>query len=124
MGALRSLLGLITLSLLVKQSPHRPSRVLHPRLQRSPPWTLRRQPSSVSPPNTPDVPKPATELPGWEGVGDPGYLLAEIEELRSIAQRSGLGTLAHLLDCAAAEARAQVALKREHDETRRALTLR
>jgi hypothetical protein len=77
-------------------------------------------PSTIisEPPNTADWLKTATELPHWEGVGDPGYLLAEIEEMRSIAQCSGLGTLAHLLKCAAAEVRAQVALKREHGETR------
>ena len=113
-----TLLRLISVSLLVQQSPHRPSGTLPPRLRRAPPWALGRDVSAGARQNTPEGLKPVPELPRWEGVGDPKYLLGEIEELRGIAQRSGLGTLAHLLDCAAAEARGQVALKQKHGETK------
>jgi hypothetical protein len=41
----------------------------------------------------------------FEGVADPRYLLAEIEELRDIARTAGLGSLDYLLECAAREAR-------------------
>ena len=51
----------------------------------------------------------------WQGVGDPSYLLAEISELQAIAQRSGLGTLAYLLECAAIKAREQVRRKEEQE---------
>lgn len=43
----------------------------------------------------------------------PEYLLAEIEELRALAQRAGLGTMDYLLECAAIEARHQVEVQRE-----------
>jgi hypothetical protein len=40
-------------------------------------------------------------------------LLAEIEELRRVAERLGQGTLAFFLDCAGIEASAQARLQRE-----------
>lgn len=43
-----------------------------------------------------------------EGVADPRYLLAEIEELKVMAERGGFGTLAYTLEVAAIEARSQV----------------
>jgi hypothetical protein len=49
-----------------------------------------------------------------EGVADPRYLLREIEELKAIADKGGLGTLTYLLECAAIEARWQV---RQADES-------
>jgi hypothetical protein len=45
---------------------------------------------------------------------DVAYLLAEIQELKRIAQGRGLGTLAYLLECAAIEARWQVEQQREN----------
>jgi hypothetical protein len=47
----------------------------------------------------PEPPRP------FRGVGDPRYLLAEIEELRAAAAAAGLSSLAYQLQCAAAEAR-------------------
>ena len=47
----------------------------------------------------------AERLRPYVGIGDPRYLLAEIEELRDIAEAAGFGTLPYLLECAAAEAR-------------------
>jgi hypothetical protein len=44
---------------------------------------------------------------------DVAYLLAEIEELKRIAEGRGLGTLAYILECAAIEARWQVQQLRE-----------
>jgi hypothetical protein len=44
---------------------------------------------------------------------DVAYLLAEIEELKRIAEGRGLGTLAYLLECAAIEARWQAQQQRE-----------
>ena len=41
----------------------------------------------------------------FDGIGDPRYLLAEIQELRDIAEAAGFGTLPYLLECAAVEAR-------------------
>jgi hypothetical protein len=59
---------------------------------------------------------PAPDAPQhWEGVADPSYLLAEISELRGIAQQAGMGTLAYLLEMAEIEARSQVRLKQERD---------
>ena len=110
MGALRTLLGLISFSFLVRQAPDQPTRNRHPGLRRTPPWALRRKHTPERLPNPPSGPT-AHEVWGWDGVGDPAYLLAEIEELRDIAQHSGLGTLAHLLDRAALEARAEVRRK-------------
>jgi hypothetical protein len=57
----------------------------------------------------------AGDIRHGEGVADPRYLLREIEELKTIADKGGLGTLAYLLECAAIEARAQV---RQADERR------
>lgn len=48
-------------------------------------------------------PKLPTDLRAGEGVADPRYLLAEITELRDIADRAGLGTLACALECARLE---------------------
>lgn len=63
-------------------------------------------------------PVEVTSAPGpWEGPSDPAYLLGEIEELRLAAQKGGYGTLAALLNCAAAEARIQ-ARGRARDGTR------
>jgi hypothetical protein len=45
---------------------------------------------------------------------DVAYLLAEIQELKRIAQGRGLGTLAYLLECAAIEARWQADQQREN----------
>jgi hypothetical protein len=47
----------------------------------------------------------AAELQPFAGIGDPRYLLAEILELREIAEAAGFGTLPYLLECAAMEAR-------------------
>ena len=44
-------------------------------------------------------------LRAFEGAADPAYLLSEIEELRDIARKAGLGSLDYLLECAAMEAR-------------------
>ena len=44
---------------------------------------------------------------------DVAYLLAEIEELKRIAQGRGLGTLAYILECAAIEAKWQADQQRE-----------
>ena len=44
---------------------------------------------------------------------DVAYLLAEIEELKRIAEVRGLGTLAYLLEVAAIEARWQARLQTE-----------
>jgi hypothetical protein len=38
-----------------------------------------------------------------EGVAAPRYLLAEVTELREIADQAGLGTLAYTLECARLE---------------------
>jgi hypothetical protein len=54
------------------------------------------------PERPPLKPKPPTP---FEGVADPRYLLSEIEELRDIVRKAGLGSLDHLLECAAREAR-------------------
>ncbi len=51
----------------------------------------------------------------WEGVADPAYLLAQLEELKLIAERSGLGTLEYLLEMAVIEARWQVQQKEAGD---------
>jgi hypothetical protein len=51
----------------------------------------------------------------WEGVADPSYLLAEINELRLIAQKAGMGTLAYMLEMAEIEAKHQVRLKQKPD---------
>jgi len=45
---------------------------------------------------------------------DIAYLLAEIEELKRIAQGRGLGTLVYILECAAIEARWQAQQQREN----------
>jgi hypothetical protein len=58
------------------------------------------------------TPKPARP---FEGVADPDYLLSEIEQLRDIAREAGLGTLEYLLECAAIEARALIAVKGRRD---------
>jgi len=110
-----TLLRLISVSLLVRQSPYPSSGLLPPRLRRAPPWALGRDLSAEARRNAPEGSKPAPELLGWAGVGDPNYLLGEIEELRDIAQRSGLSTLAHLLERTAVEARAQAGLKQTHN---------
>ena len=34
-----------------------------------------------------------------EGAADPSYLLAEVRTLRAIAEQSGLGALAYVLEC-------------------------
>ena len=47
---------------------------------------------------------PAAVRP-FDGIGDPRYLLSEIQELRDIAEAAGFGTLPYLLECAAVEAR-------------------
>ena len=43
-------------------------------------------------------PKSAPAIRRREGVAGPRYLLAEIEELKTIADKGGLGTLAYLLE--------------------------
>ncbi len=43
----------------------------------------------------------------------PGYLVAEIEELKRIAEQARLATLAYLLEVAAIEARHQVLVQQE-----------
>ena len=47
---------------------------------------------------------------------DVAYVLAEIEELKHIAEVRGLGTLAYLLEVAAIEARHQARLQREEQQ--------
>jgi hypothetical protein len=44
---------------------------------------------------------------------DVGYLLAEVQERKRIAQGRGLGTLAYILECAAIEAKWQADQQRE-----------
>src|SRR5215203_6029073 len=51
-----------------------------------------------------DVFDPGPPCP-FRGIGDPPYLLSEIEELRAIATAAGLSSVAYQLQCAAAEAR-------------------
>ena len=109
-----TLLRRISVSLLVRHSPHPSSGRLPPRLRRAPPWALGRALSAQAKQPAPERPTRAPEPCRWEGVGDPDYLLGEIVELREIARRSGLGTLARLLDRAAAETRVQVGLKQKH----------
>jgi hypothetical protein len=41
-------------------------------------------------------PKGASQVQRGEGVADPRYRMAEIEELKAIAQASGFGTLAYV----------------------------
>jgi hypothetical protein len=53
-------------------------------------------------------PKGSRPIRRGEGVADPRYLLAEIEELKVIAEKGGLGTLAYALEVAAIEARWQI----------------
>lgn len=57
---------------------------------------------------------PITPLSHWQGAADPAYLLAEVEELRRIAEQGGLGTLADLPQWAAIECRRQMKLKNEN----------
>jgi hypothetical protein len=52
-----------------------------------------------------------------ETTFDVAYLLAEIEELKRIAE-GRLGTLAYLLECAAIEARRQIQQQREEGTSR------
>ena len=113
-----TLLRLISVSLLVEQAPRQPSGMLPRRLRPAPPWALGRDLSAQAKQPAPERPTRAPEPCRWEGVGDPDYLLGEIVELREIARRSGLGTLARLLDRAAAEARSQVGLKQKHPGTK------
>ena len=60
-------------------------------------------------------PKPPTGGAIRERVGDPSYLLVRIGELRDLADRSGLETLAYLLQWSAIEAERQVEERRERD---------
>ena len=53
--------------------------------------------------SAPKGPKLPTNIRPGEGVADPHYLLAEITELRNIADQAGLGTLADTLECARLE---------------------
>lgn len=55
---------------------------------------------------------------GWQGIGDPSYLLAEIEELRDVAEHAGLRLLAQRLEQAAEEARNQVAERKRIERKR------
>jgi hypothetical protein len=48
-------------------------------------------------------PKLPTDIRAGQGVADPRYLLAEVTELRDIADKAGLGTLAYTLECARLE---------------------
>ena len=64
----------------------------------------------------PERPTVPSDLRHWEGIGDPAYLLREIEELRAIADGSGLRTLGYILELACIEARREVVLKREAEE--------
>ena len=48
-------------------------------------------------------PKLPTDIRAGRGVADPRYLLAEVTELRDIADQAGLGTLAYTLECARLE---------------------
>ncbi len=73
-------------------------------------------PDSVPDDFAPKPSVPMVPLQYWEGSADPAYLLAELEELRRLAQEVGLGTLAYLLECAAIECRHQVESKRDGDE--------
>jgi hypothetical protein len=51
----------------------------------------------------PKRPKLPTDIRPGEGVADPRYLMAEVSELRDIADRAGLGSLAYTLECARLE---------------------
>jgi hypothetical protein len=53
--------------------------------------------------SAPEQSKLPTGIRPGEGVADPRYLLAEVTELRDIAERAGLGTLAYALECARLE---------------------
>ena len=77
-----TLLRRISVSLLVRQSPHPSSGRLPPRLRRAPPWALGRDLSAEPKQTAPERPTRAPERSRWEGVGDPDYLLGEIVELR------------------------------------------
>ena len=58
-----------------------------------------------------------SEHPGRPEITfDIGYLLAEIEEMKLIAERGGYGTLVYMLEVAAIEARHQAVLQREEWE--------
>jgi hypothetical protein len=63
-------------------------------------------------------PKGSRPIRRGEGVADPHYLLAEIEELKVIAEKGGFGTLAYALEVAAIEARAQVVQQASDDLSR------
>lgn len=71
----------------------------------SPTRTLARHldPCSTILVSTPEQSKLPTGIRPGEGVADPRYLLAEVTELRDIAERAGLGTLAYALECARLE---------------------
>ena len=114
MRPFRQALHLLLMSLWVRRSPPRRPAVLQPRLRRSPPWVIRGQTALNQNPTMGSSPsEPLAAVRHWEGVGDPKYLLAEIEELREIAGRGGLVKLASLLERAAMEAREQVVLKEQ-----------
>lgn len=85
-------------------------RELNPsRLDRDPPAVLS-WPMPV--PKIP--PKGSRPIRRGEGVADPRYLLAEIEELAAIAKQRDLGTLA-VLEVAAIETRWQIESEADHE---------
>ena len=59
---------------------------------------------------------PPRRKPPEEVTFDIGYLIAEIEELRSMAERLGYGTLDYLLHMALIEAKNQARQRREDRE--------
>lgn len=117
MHFLRQLLHSLLLAFHVRRSPPAARPLLPPRLRRSPLWTIRRTEVRHDPVKSErSVPPPPPG--GWQGIGDPGYLLAEIEELRDLADHAGLRTLAQRLEQAAEEARYQIA-ERQRIERKR-----
>src|SRR3954466_98513 len=92
--AFRRALHRILLSVFVRRPP-RASPPFAMDVRASPPMLARRSdPCSedhlMSAPKRPKLP---TDIRPGEGVADPGYLLAEVTELRDIAEKAGLGTL-------------------------------
>ena len=111
MGLLRRLYSTVVLAFIARRSPQGDGR-LPPRLRRSSLWAVHRveSPRDRSLRNGGGL-ENAVVSASWDGIDDPAYLLAEIEELRLIATRGGHGTLSYLLHCAAEEARTQVRLR-------------
>jgi hypothetical protein len=111
MGLLRRLYSTVLVAFIARRSPEGERR-LPPRFRRSFFWAVHRIEGPQAKPSRPSAGLEGVKVSAsWDGVDDPAYLLAEIEELRLIAARGGHGTLSYLLHCAAEEARTQVRLR-------------